>query len=59
MCFISGGGMVFPKDGIWQLRGFLSLAAADPVTHACDPKEYFVLTDVSKYVSWVNAIVFG
>ncbi|KAB0791406.1 hypothetical protein PPYR_03206 [Photinus pyralis] len=51
----SGGGMVFrTDDGIWQLRGIVTVSVVLQHQLKCGPQQYAVFTDVSKYHSWIK-----
>ncbi|XP_030755177.1 serine protease gd-like [Sitophilus oryzae] len=49
----SGSGFLLNKNGVFFLRGIVSTALMDPVTHSCNLDEYVVFTDASKYSSWL------
>lgn len=51
----SGGGLILFENGVWQLRGIISVALADPVTGMCNLKQYVVFTDVAKFIPWINS----
>lgn len=51
----SGGGLILFEDGVWQLRGIISVALADPITGMCNLKQYVVFTDVAKFITWINS----
>lgn len=51
----SGGGLILHENGVWQLRGIISVALADPVTGMCNLKQYVVFTDVAKFIPWINS----
>ncbi|KAJ8711200.1 hypothetical protein PYW07_008442 [Mythimna separata] len=53
----SGGGMVFRMDGIWYLRGLVSLSLAKKGEFICDPSHYAVFTDLAKLLPWIYATV--
>ncbi|KAK9751282.1 Trypsin [Popillia japonica] len=56
----SGGGMVFQRDtenpnkNVYHLRGLISLSVALQNEAKCDPKHYVVLTDVAKYLEFIE-----
>ncbi|CAB3365307.1 Hypothetical predicted protein [Cloeon dipterum] len=53
----SGGGFysqAIRSPGQWFLRGMVSLSLQDSTTASCDPKNYFVFTDLSKFADWVS-----
>lgn len=57
----SGGGMVFENDGVYQIRGIVSVS---PVRSGerrdlCNVDEYVVFTDVAKYLQWIELNVPG
>lgn len=51
----SGGGLILFQNGVWQLRGIISVALADPVTGMCNLKQFVVFTDVAKFIPWINS----
>lgn len=52
-----GDGMVFSKKNVWFLRGIVVGFLVDPITNACNLSEYFVLTDVAKFVDWIESYI--
>ncbi|CAH2057839.1 unnamed protein product, partial [Iphiclides podalirius] len=64
----SGGGLfVFIPDisqdtapnaqGAWYLKGLVSLTVSKRDARICDPTQYVVFTDVSKYKEWIEKYV--
>ncbi|KAJ8711198.1 hypothetical protein PYW07_008440 [Mythimna separata] len=53
----SGGGMVFRMNGIWYLRGLVSLSVARPNEYRCDPTHYVIFTDLAKFLPWIYSTV--
>ncbi|XP_021196495.2 transmembrane protease serine 9 isoform X1 [Helicoverpa armigera] len=53
----SGGGMVFRQNGIWYLRGLVSLSVARQNEYRCDPTHYVIFTDLAKFLPWIYATV--
>ncbi|KAJ8712865.1 hypothetical protein PYW08_008169 [Mythimna loreyi] len=53
----SGGGMVFKQNGIWYLRGLVSLSVARPNESRCDPTHYVIFTDLAKFLPWIYSKV--
>ncbi|KAJ8712862.1 hypothetical protein PYW08_008166 [Mythimna loreyi] len=53
----SGGGMVFKQNGIWYLRGLVSLSVARPNEYRCDPTHYVIFTDLAKFLPWIYSKV--
>ncbi|XP_054279551.1 serine proteinase stubble-like isoform X2 [Macrosteles quadrilineatus] len=49
----SGGGMVFQQDGVWYLRGLVSITVAKQGLRVCDTNHYVVFTDISNYLDWI------
>lgn len=54
----SGGGMVFQSNGIWYLRGLVSLSVARQNEYRCDPSHYVIFTDIAKLLPWVKQNVY-
>uniref|UniRef100_A0A182M071 Peptidase S1 domain-containing protein n=1 Tax=Anopheles culicifacies TaxID=139723 RepID=A0A182M071_9DIPT len=50
----SGGGLFFNYNGIWYIRGLLSFGPQHPATLMCDTRQYYVFTDVAKYLKWIE-----
>lgn len=51
----SGGGMYFEENGIFKLRGIVSLTRArSGVESVCDPTAFLVLTDVARFLDWIK-----
>lgn len=51
----SGGGLYFEDDGIYHLRGVVSIAKSrSGVESFCHSKAYVVFTDVAKYLDWIQ-----
>ncbi|XP_050677588.1 serine protease gd-like isoform X2 [Leptidea sinapis] len=50
----SGGGMVFKIQGIWYLRGLVSLSVARHNEYRCDPSHYVIFTDLAKFLPWIK-----
>ncbi|KAJ8712867.1 hypothetical protein PYW08_008171 [Mythimna loreyi] len=53
----SGSGMVFRQNGLWYLRGLVSLSVARPNEYPCDPTHYVVFTDLAKLLPWIYSKV--
>ncbi|KAJ8711201.1 hypothetical protein PYW07_008443 [Mythimna separata] len=53
----SGGGMFVKMDGVWYLRGLLSLVVALPDDKRCDPSHYAIFTDLAKFLPWIYTTV--
>ncbi|XP_058116442.1 transmembrane protease serine 9-like [Anopheles coustani] len=53
----SGGGLFFQFGETWYIRGIVSYTQSRQIDGAdylvCDPHEYTVFTDVSKYLDWI------
>ncbi|XP_055376761.1 vitamin K-dependent protein C-like [Condylostylus longicornis] len=50
----SGGGMVFEINGLFYLRGIVSLAEAIPEINQCNPREYVLFTDAAKFLDFIQ-----
>lgn len=51
----SGGGMFFERNGLYSLRGVVSLGVSqkdEPKT--CNLQQYVVFTDAAKYLDWIR-----
>lgn len=48
----SGGGLSFEKDGVWYLRGIVSVSTAAGDT--CDHNSYSGFTSVSHFREWIR-----
>lgn len=55
----SGGGYVFEENGVYRMRGIVSLTQARPGDHnrLCKTDQYVVFTDVAKYLDWIEEMV--
>lgn len=45
----SGGAMVFNRNGLWYIRGIVSLSVAKEGPSFCNPRYYIIFTDVAKF----------
>ncbi|XP_045523724.1 proclotting enzyme-like isoform X3 [Pieris brassicae] len=50
----SGGGMVFRMQGMWYLRGLVSLSVAKHNEYRCDTSHYVIFTDLAKFLPWLK-----
>uniref|UniRef100_A0A182N384 Peptidase S1 domain-containing protein n=1 Tax=Anopheles dirus TaxID=7168 RepID=A0A182N384_9DIPT len=50
----SGGGLFLEMDNVWYIRGIVSFTPTLLNNNHCDPNEYIIYTDVSKYIEWIN-----
>uniref|UniRef100_A0A182JJF3 Peptidase S1 domain-containing protein n=1 Tax=Anopheles atroparvus TaxID=41427 RepID=A0A182JJF3_ANOAO len=50
----SGGGLVFAEESRYYLRGIVSISAQRRNLLTCDPNQYSVFTDVSKFLVWIR-----
>lgn len=57
----SGGSMTFEENGIYHIRGIVSLGPnkRDKRTGevSCDTKQFAVFTDAAQYLSWINEVM--
>ncbi|XP_052865530.1 uncharacterized protein LOC128271893 [Anopheles cruzii] len=50
----SGGGLVFDEGSRYYIRGIISISAQRRNLLICDPNQYSVFTDVSKFRDWLR-----
>uniref|UniRef100_A0A182P2J7 Peptidase S1 domain-containing protein n=1 Tax=Anopheles epiroticus TaxID=199890 RepID=A0A182P2J7_9DIPT len=50
----SGGGLVFAEGSRYYVRGIVSISAQRRNLLLCDPNQYSVFTDVSKFLNWIR-----
>ncbi|XP_035776093.1 uncharacterized protein LOC118458061 isoform X1 [Anopheles albimanus] len=50
----SGGGLVFAEGSRYYIRGIVSISAQRRNQLLCDPNQYSVFTDVSKFRNWIR-----
>ncbi|XP_049281803.1 complement C1r subcomponent-like protein isoform X1 [Anopheles funestus] len=50
----SGGGLVFAEGSRYHVRGIVSISAQRRNLLLCDPNQYSVFTDVSKFLHWIR-----
>uniref|UniRef100_A0A182UJ90 Peptidase S1 domain-containing protein n=1 Tax=Anopheles melas TaxID=34690 RepID=A0A182UJ90_9DIPT len=50
----SGGGLVFAEGPRYYVRGIVSISAQRRNLLLCDPNQYSVFTDVSKFLNWIR-----
>ncbi|XP_037031047.1 limulus clotting factor C-like [Bradysia coprophila] len=57
----SGGGLTFEENGVYRIRGIVSLTQVRPGSQVrlCKTDQYVVFTDVAKHVQWIREIVPG
>lgn len=56
----SGGGLVFKTDGLWFLRGIVSVGIGETLsggTRSCDSYSYSLYTRVSSHIGWIQDII--
>lgn len=46
--------MVFQIDGVWHLRGLVSLGLSKDNEAVCDPNHFVVFTDLAKFLPWIR-----
>lgn len=51
--------MFFEDDGIYRIRGIVSLSLSRTDKKACNSKEYVIFTDVAQYLSWIEETLAG
>lgn len=52
----SGGGLVFEENGIYRIRGIVSLTVGTS-ENTCNSESYVVFTDVAQYLDWIEEVV--
>lgn len=53
----SGSGMYINVNGLWKIRGLVSVGTKLKDTEAvstCNPTEYVLFTDVLRYIDWIK-----
>lgn len=52
----SGGALVFEQDGVYRIRGIVSLTAARLVgtRWVCNSTQYVIFTDVAQHLPWIE-----
>lgn len=50
----SGGGMYFEQDGLYKIRGIVSLTVSRSDANICNPQQYVIFTDAAKYLDWIS-----
>lgn len=53
----SGSGMFVKINGLWKIRGLVSLGVKAENTATCNPKDYVLFTDVLRYVDWIKGMI--
>lgn len=53
----SGSGLMLNQDGMWFLRGLVSVSLKDSNTGTCDLNEFVVFTDAAQFVSWITSLL--
>lgn len=51
----SGGGMIFEENGVWHLRGVVSLSMKRDNKDLCNTQNYVIFTDVAQYLDWIES----
>lgn len=57
----SGGSLTFEENGVYRIRGIVSLTQASQRNNRllCKVDQYVVFTDVAKYLDWIQYIQNG
>lgn len=53
----SGGSMTFEKNGVYYIRGIVSVSVSRTNQQLCDPKHYVIFTDVAQFIPWIEDVV--
>lgn len=53
----SGSGFVMKRDGVFTLRGIVSMSISDTKRRSCDLSNYIVFTDASKFIDWLLSFI--
>lgn len=51
--------MTFIDNGVYRIRGIVSLSTSREDRNLCDTNEYVIFTDVAKYLPWIENVVPG
>ncbi|CAD6239024.1 GSCOCT00008609001.2-RA-CDS [Cotesia congregata] len=57
----SGGGLVFNNQGLWYLRGIVSVSIGSKISDGipvCNNNLYSLYTKISSHMSWIQDIIF-
>lgn len=49
--------MTFEDNGVYRIRGIVSLSVSQQHSDVCNSKEYVLFTDVAKYLNWIEEVV--
>lgn len=53
----SGGSMAFEKNGLYHIRGIVSVTVSrEDNQRLCDPNHYVIFTDVAQYLPWIEDV---
>lgn len=55
--FNSGGSIAFEEDGVYRIRGIVSLTVARIDKQVCNSEEYVIFTDVAQYLPWIEETI--
>lgn len=50
----SGSGMFINLNGLWKIRGLVSLGVKAETEASCNPRDYVLFTDVIRYIDWIK-----
>lgn len=50
----SGSGMFVNLNGLWKIRGLVSLGVRKEEESTCNPLDYVLFTDVLRYIDWIK-----
>lgn len=51
----SGGAMIFEENGVWRIRGVVSLSMKRDNKDLCNTSHYVIFTDVAQYLDWIES----
>lgn len=48
---------MFEQNGVYRIRGIVSLTTAASDTNNCSSQSYVVFTDIARYLDWIQEVV--
>lgn len=53
----SGGSLSFEENGVYHIRGIVSLAMSRKDLKLCSNEDYVIFTDVAQYLHWIENVI--